>query len=295
MLGDGSLITAKNGVNAQFTYTSKSKQHVEFVSKEFMKYSYKEGIKHYSYFDKRTNKTYERYTFRTITDKGLTDLYNQWYINKIKHLPKFLILTPTTCLIWYIGDGGICNSSKHNGQVIKLATNCFSKEEQESILLTQLTDFDARLCHAGKNKHGGKTQYAIYIPRKYIQDFLDYIGECPFEDYLYKWNVKESSRISYENYYKEWEEMYLSGTGYTKIAKQYNADPITVLKYLQKVGIYKKFIGYRQFYKEWERRCLNGETYVEIAKDYDCFPQTILYHLRQVKIYREKGVIQDGQ
>lgn len=89
--------------------------------------------------------------------------------------------------------------------------------------------------------------------------------------------------------------MYLSGTGYTKIAKQYNADPTTVLKYLQKVGIYKKFIGYRQFYKEWERRYLNGETYVEIAKDYDCFPQTILYHLRQVKIYREKGVIQDGQ
>ena len=62
-----------------------------------------------------------------------------------------------TCLIWYIGDGGICNSSKHNGQFIKLATNCFDKEEQESILLTQLIDFDARLCKVGKIKKMGNS------------------------------------------------------------------------------------------------------------------------------------------
>ena len=45
LLGDGSLIKCKNGINAQFTYVSKSKQHVEFVCKDFMEYSYKEGIK----------------------------------------------------------------------------------------------------------------------------------------------------------------------------------------------------------------------------------------------------------
>ena len=216
-------------------------------------------------------------------------------MNKIKHLPESLVLTPTTCLIWYIGDGGICNSSKHNGQCIKLATNCFNKEEQETILLPQLKDFDARLCIAGKNKNDGKNQYAIYIPRKHMQDFLNYIGECPFEDYLYKWNIKQSTRISYEDYYEEWIKMYLSGIGYTKIAKQYNADSTTVLRYLQKIGIYKESVGYEQFYQEWESKYLHGQSYREIAKEYNCCAQTVLYHLRQVKIYKEKGVIQDGQ
>lgn len=294
MLGDGSLVIPENGINAQLIYTSKSKQHVEFVSKEFIQYSYSEGIKHYKYEDKRTNKTYERYTFRTISDKGLTNFYNEWYADKIKHLPKSLILTPTTCLIWYIGDGSICNSSKHNGQCIKLATNCFKKEEQEEILLPQLTDFEARLYIAGKDKYSNEKQYAIYIPRKYIQNFLDYIGECPFEDYKYKWNVKNINIISYVQYYSEWEEKYKSGINYCQIAREYNADPTTVLAYLRKIGIYKKFIGYKQFYNEWEKRYLNGESYSEIAKDYNCSTQTVLHHLRQVKIYKEKGVIQDG-
>lgn len=289
MLGDGSLVVAKKGVNAQFTYTSKSKQHIEFVSKEFMQYSYSEGIKHYKYTDKRTNKMYERYTFRTITDKGLTEFYNEWYVDRIKHLPKSLTLTPTTCLIWYIGDGGICNSSKHNGQCIKLATNCFKKEEQETILLPQLINFEARLCLAGKGKHNNEQQYAIFIPRKHMRDFLDYIGECPFEDYQHKWNVKETLYNSYENSYKDWEDMYVSGVTYNRIAKEYNADPTTVLKHLQKVGIYKKFVGYKQFYKQWEERYLNGESYSEIANDYDCCTQTVLHHLRQIGIYKEKG------
>lgn len=294
MLGDGSLCISKNGINAQFCYTSKSLQHVEFVTKEFLQYSYKEGIKHISVFDKRTNKTYERYTFRTISDNGLTNIYNQWYRNKIKHIPRDLILTPTTCLIWYIGDGCICNSSKHNGQHIKLATNCFTKEEQENILLPQLKQFDARLNKVGKSKNTGEYQYAIFIPRKYIKDFLEYIGECPFSDYAYKWNVKDINTISYTQYYSEWEEKYKSGINYCQIAREYNADPTTVLKHLQKVGIYKKFEGYKQFYKEWEERYLNGESFYEISKDYDCYHQTVLHHLRKVKIYKEKGVIQDG-
>lgn len=294
MLGDGSLHIHKKGVNAQFCYTSKSLQHVEFVTKEFLQYSYKEGVKKYSHNDKRTNKTYDRYTFRTISDKGLTDLYNKWYINKVKHIPTDLVLTQITCLIWYIGDGCIYNSSKHNGQYIKLATNCFTKEEQENILIPQLKQFDARLNKVGKSKNTGEYQYAIFIPRKYIKDFLNYIGECPFDDYAYKWDIKEIKKISYTQYYSEWEEKYKAGIKYYKIAKEYNADPTTVLAHLQRVGIYKKFEGYKQFYKEWEERYLNGESFYEISKDYNCHHKTVLHHLRKVKIYKEKGVIQDG-
>lgn len=297
MLGDGCLSKAKKGKNAQFVYTSKSKQHVEFVSSPFIEYSYDSGIVKYDYFDKRTDKTYTRYQFRTITDKGFTDDYNLWYRDGIKHIPENLILNPIICLIWYIGDGGICNSSKNNSQSIKIATNCFEKHEQEEILLPQLKDFDARLCIASKNKNTKENQYAIYIPKNKMNDFLTYIGDCPFEDYIHKWNVKENFYPSYKDVYDEWESLYLSGIGYTKIAKMYNADNTTVLKHLRKVGIYQNFIGYKKYYKEWEEGYKNGETCSDIAKDYGCYTQTVSHHLKKVGIYKyiRKGVIQDGQ
>lgn len=152
LLGDGCLTLGKHSVNPQFIYVSKSKQHVEFVCNNFMEYSYTEKIKYMSYFDKRTNKTYERYTFRTISDKELSELYKEWYSNGKKHIPKSLILTSTICLIWYIGDGCICNSNKDNSQYIKLSTHCFLKEEQEAILLPQLKQFNATLSKADKSK-----------------------------------------------------------------------------------------------------------------------------------------------
>ena len=120
LLGDGCLIKSKYGKNAQFAYTSKSKQHVEFVCNPFLEYSYSEGIKEVNVYDKRTKKIYTRYTFRSITDKGFTLEHDRWYINGVKHLPNDLKLNSSKCLIWYIGDGGICNSSKNNSQYVKL-------------------------------------------------------------------------------------------------------------------------------------------------------------------------------
>ena len=38
LLGDGSLITHKNGKNSYFSYLSKSKQHVEYVMGHFSEY-----------------------------------------------------------------------------------------------------------------------------------------------------------------------------------------------------------------------------------------------------------------
>lgn len=240
MLGDGCLSKAKNGKNAQFTYVSKSKQHVEFVSTPFMEYSCNSGIVKYDYFDKRTDKIYTRYTFRTITDKGFTDDYNLWYKDGIKHIPENLILNPTICLIWYIGDGGLNNTNR--SQSIKLSTQCFEKEEQEEILIPQLSQFKAKLSKADKSKANNEQQYFIYIPHKYIKDFLDYIGECPFDDYKYKWNLKEyKNSIPKDHTDKEqmFCDMYLEGMTYYAIAKKFNIEPNAVKYYLKKNNIYK--------------------------------------------------------
>lgn len=239
LLGDGCLIKHKFGKNAQFAYTSKSKQHVEFVCNDFLKYSYAEGIKKINTYDKRTDKTYTRYTFRSITDKGFTPEYERWYIDNIKHLPNDLKLNSLNCLIWYIGDGSICNSSKNTSQTIKLSTHCFSKEEQEDILIPQLSLFNPKLHIADRTKNTKEPRYVIYIPKNKMELFLEYIGDCPFEDYEYKWKIKESLKPSYQSFHKEWEQLYLNGMSYIKIAKKFGADNTTVLKFLQRKGIYQ--------------------------------------------------------
>ena len=206
LLGDGSLIKHKNGINAQFTYLSKSKQHVSFVAEYFKEYWSGEGIKDTSYIDKRTNKKYHHSQVKTYTNPGFTKEYYHWYINGKKHLPEDLTLTPLTCLIWYIGDGGICHNTRSEN--IKLSTQCFLKEEQEKILIPQLSDFEATLMKADLGSNG-EQQYYIYIPHRKEKAFLDYIGECPFEDYKYKWEVTEYINAipkNYTNKEKEFDE-----------------------------------------------------------------------------------------
>lgn len=239
MLGDGCLSKTKCSANSQFTYTSKSYQHVEFVSLPFKDILYKERIKYFAYHDKRTNKEYERYTFRTLTDISFEKERKLWYQDGIKHIPNNLKLNPEICLIWYIGDGGICNGN--HTQNIKLSTHCFKKEEQEDILLPQLSDFKATLMKAdiGLNE---EQQYFIYIPHASMLDFLEYIGDCPFDDYLYKWNFKEyKNKVSLpqtdnEKYFIR---LYLLGLKCRQIAEVFYVDFNTVKKYLIKNNIYK--------------------------------------------------------
>lgn len=239
MLGDGSLSKTTRNVNSQFSYTSKSHQHVEYVSKPFSDILYKEGIKYLSYFDKRTGKSYERYTFRTKVDVGFENERKIWYPDGTKHIPNNLKLNSEICLIWYIGDGGICNN-KHS-QNIKLSTQCFKKEEQEDILLPQLSDFNAKLMKADIGLDG-EEQYYIYIPHIKMLDFLNYIGDCPFDDYLYKWNFKEyenKTSVPQTDNEKYFIRLYLLGLKCRQIAEVFDVDFNTVKKYLIKNNIYK--------------------------------------------------------
>lgn len=239
LLGDGALIKHKNGINAQFTYLSKSRQHVEFIANYFKEYWSKEGIKDTSYIDNRTNKKYYRSKVRTYTNPSFTKEYYHWYINGKKHLPEDLILTPLTCLIWYIGDGGICHSIR--SEYIKLSTQCFSKEEQEKILIPQLKDFEATIMKADLGKNG-EQQYFIYIPHRKEKDFLNYIGNCPFEDYKYKWEIAEYTNAIPEKHIdkeKEFCEKYKNDMTYYAIAKEYNIEPNAVKYYLIKNNLYQ--------------------------------------------------------
>lgn len=222
LLGDGSLMIPKRGINAKFSYMSKSFQHVEYVSNYFAEYS-QCGIKRSDRYDKRTDKTYVSYNFRTNASKTLTDEYYKWYYDGKKHIPDDLILTPLMCKVWYIGDGCLTRVSNNDtSQKLYLCTNCFAKEEIENILLPQLEKFHPYL---SKTENDG--QYRITIGhKKYIKKFIEYIGECPFDDYKYKWDVSEATKgyngeTSKCDDTKEWIFLYKAGLSYSKIGALY--------------------------------------------------------------------------
>lgn len=248
MLGDGSLLCNKKGGNAYFSYTSKSKQHCQFVSEPFDEYLIENGSRKYEYLDLRTEKTYYRYIFKTQMNLSFTEERNRWYINGKKHIPNDLILNKTICLLWYIGDGCICKSRKAS-ETIKLATNCFEREEQEDILVPQLKQFKARTNICARNING-EPQYGIFIPHAQEEAFIEYIGECPFSDYMYKWNVRPYNNFSINKNPEIIEktiQLFKLGNSAGTISKIVGIDRATVVKYLSLNGLdYKLNINKKQ-------------------------------------------------
>lgn len=233
LLGDGCLWKSARGLNAQFSYTSKSQQHVQFVYNILGDDIPKQSIQYYEYFDKRTDKTYCRYSFRTEHNPSFEKERLKWYLNGQKIVPKTLILNPLICLIWYIGDGALCNSK--NDQHIQLSTDCFSLDEVE-FLCGQLSQFNAKPMRQGD-------VYRIYIPHCKIKDFLHYIGNCPFEDYKHKWNVRE-----YKNFcifdkpelVSDMIKLFNNGYSAGTIARHLGVDRSTVNRHLIKNGLNPK-------------------------------------------------------
>lgn len=234
LLGDGSLVKSGKMINARFTYTSKSFQHTKYVSSWFSEYLCSNGVILRKRHDNRTDNDYESSQFTTVVSPSLTEEYYKWYINKIKHIPNDLVLTPLMCKIWYIGDGSLITSTSCNSQRLMLYTNCFEKKELENTLLPQLSQFEPRLQLMGRSNNNNNKNYAISICKKEnIKKFLNFIGECPFEDYKYKWDVKETLTRNFSKYCDEWNELYLNGLTTTQIAQKYKCSPTTVSKYLK--------------------------------------------------------------
>lgn len=187
LLGDGTI------TQNRMVYSSKSKEHVEFVWKYFfglLTPANEKALSVVSQFDKRTNKTYTRFFFGTQSNECFTKYQKIWYKPK-KIIPEDLKLTPLTCLVWYLGDGGMVKGS--TASHIKISTNGFNKSQIERILLPQLSQFEAKILKTNK-----LDQFYVYIPRRRFQNFFNYIGDCPFSDYKHKWDYNPYKNKAWE-------------------------------------------------------------------------------------------------
>lgn len=255
LLGDGCLELNKNAKNACFRYMSSSKEHTEYVHSFFKQYCTENYniVKRYEYYDKRTSKTYVRYFFRTKCLPIFTIQQKRFYVNRVKIIPNDLIINNTTLLFWYIGDGELQIKSG----CIKLHTNGFTKPETE-FLCKNLSGFEA------KSKLKCKTQYIISIPRTRVRSFLNYIGDCPINDYKHKWsfveyknkNIELNGMKDYSNLYESIVSDYLTGT-YTvpMLHKKYNIPTKCIYYYLDSHNIKRTRIDIKRAIIQYD---LNG-------------------------------------
>jgi hypothetical protein len=234
LLGDGCIIKPKNGKNAHFVYLSSSKEHVEYVFNNFKNYCNTSEISSNDYFDKRTQKVYRRFYFRTKVNIAFTELYNSWYPNGVKVIPNTVEITPTVLRYWYIGDGHL----KKDGRII-LSTNGFSIDEV--IMLMDKIKKYSPIINLTTRK-----QPIVIIPRIKAEQFLKDIGNCPIEDYSHKWAIKpyiikgreHGIRSATTDERTQIIESYLNGETYYSIAKRMGFSSSMVRNLLIRKGFY---------------------------------------------------------
>lgn len=244
MLGDGSLILHRGARNVYFQYLSSIKEHVEYIFQYFTGLCNYDEVKSGSYFDKRTNKTYTRYWFRTKMLPIFTEQYDRWYSNNKKIIPDDLILTKVNCLIWYIGDGHLVkmkmkNNSKRGGGNIQLSTDCFSVYDITNILIPQMTEYSPTI-------HFSDGLPRLIIQRKNVRKYLDYLGTCPIACFQYKWDVVPYEYAAYQDGIEQIPQNimesiivdYINGDSYYKIAKRLSLNARRIQYLLHRNGHY---------------------------------------------------------
>ena len=177
LLGDGCLQT-HSSVSAYFAYGSKYTEYIQYVADTLKGF----GIEQAGKINPMVANSIV-YHYCSSCYEELFPIWMEWYMYGGKQVPKDLELTPLVCRQWYIGDGGL----QTNGCGITLSTCGFPPTDVLWLVM--------KLNHAGFQATYQPKQNKIGISAHSVQDFLDYIGECPVNCYRYKWEVRQHSKL----------------------------------------------------------------------------------------------------
>jgi len=134
MLGDGCL-SKTSKLSARLTFSGKN---LHIIKNYFtnLKFSYWSGSLLIKPPGSKQAKLYKSNRLKSHSYKELLDIRNKWYTHR-KIIPDDLILTPIVCYWWYIGDGCFNKPNKRiiNSCKISLCTECFSKNENEKLVI----------------------------------------------------------------------------------------------------------------------------------------------------------------
>lgn len=181
MLGDGCLYS-QSKYSAIFDYGSKHWEYINYIADILKSF----GIKQSGKIQKRRthgNNTLfpNAFHYHSCSYVELKILYDKWYPNGKKIIPKDIKLTPITLRQWYIGDGGLFIPNRGRKSII-LSTYSFSINGV-NLLVEKLNNIGFKVTRRPSNN-------TIKIWVNSCKDFLNYIGKCPVKCYQYKWQME---------------------------------------------------------------------------------------------------------
>jgi hypothetical protein len=157
LLGDGymRIIPDRNDAFLEINHSIKAKEYVDYKYESLKRFCISAPK------ERPTNEGRVAYRFFTKQDQEFTKIYNEFYKNNRKVIPKEFVLDPVILAIWYMDDG-----SKSRDCDIYLNTQQFSMNDQ-NILLNKLREIGVT---ARLNKD--KKYYRIRILKESIADFM---------------------------------------------------------------------------------------------------------------------------
>ncbi|MBU2564223.1 hypothetical protein KKA23_01430 [Patescibacteria group bacterium] len=165
LLGDAYLGKTKNSVRLEIGHSESQKKYLFWKYKKLQKLTSSKPhcIK---IFDKRYDKIYTQWRFKTKTNDFLEKLHMQFYSKTGKKvIPKnicSLLKSSLSLAVWFMDDGG----RRNDCYGLFLNTLSFTKEENEILkkCLKKNFSFDSRL-------HWIQDGYRLYIPSKDAKRF----------------------------------------------------------------------------------------------------------------------------
>jgi ubiquinol-cytochrome c reductase cytochrome b subunit len=117
--------------------------------------------------------------FSTWTYTSFNWIYDLWYDNKIKHVPKNIekYLTPLALAIWIMDNGTKVNKG------LKLNTNSFSYNDCLLLFKALNNNFNIK---ASIQSAGKKDQYLIYIWKESMTDLINIVSPYIIPEMKYK-------------------------------------------------------------------------------------------------------------
>ena len=188
LLGDACLQKwnkESRGSIPSFRKKNKYYDHLKYVAEKLLPESWEDHINETS--DRCRNKKFSYFLFRTGVRDQLSPVYERWYPswnNRVKVVPKDLVLTPEHLLHWFMDDGCSQRRKRPSRQiVITMCCESFTKDDQQ-FLVDQLDSLSISSCVTTCNSGTG---YRIKIRQSSADAFYNIIGPCPVPSMEYKW------------------------------------------------------------------------------------------------------------
>ena len=158
LLGDGHAERLQNGgVRIRFRQQVKHKEYIFWLHGFLYERGYCTKNLPVLFEQKYRDKIYQAYRFGTLGFSSWMWLYKLFYTNnKVKVIPKNIsdLLTPLALAIWIMDDG-----TWKPG--VRIATNCFTKEEVELLSLALDSKFKLK-----SSLHKNNKNYQLYIKQE---------------------------------------------------------------------------------------------------------------------------------